>query len=72
MTTVKQPTARPTNKLMVAAAVGPAAAEVWAAVMVNAYPALAGPAMQALVGAFAALVGGYLIKDRPNVVMARQ
>ncbi len=65
--TVNQPTWRPTNKLMVAALVGPAAGEIWRNVMMDIYPGLAGPAMVALIAALAAFGAGYVVKDRPNV-----
>lgn len=67
MSTVNQPTWRPTNKLMWAAAVGPAAAEVWSRVSTEYLPVLSGPAMETLAGATAAFLVGYFIKDRPNV-----
>ena len=57
----------PTNKLAVAAMVGPAATEVWQAVMLDLYAPLAGSAMSALVGALAALAVGYFVRDRANV-----
>lgn len=66
MTLVTQKSAMPTRKLAMAAAVGPAIAEAWAEVMLDIYPALAGPAMSALAGALAALICGYLIRDRKN------
>ena len=65
---VNQPSAMPTNKLMVATLVGPAATEVWGQVMSGLYPSLAGPAMSMLVGGIAALLIGYFVKDRANVV----
>jgi len=64
--TVDQPSKRPTNKLMVAAAIGPAAGEVWGAVMAGIYPPLAGPEMSFLVGAVVALIVGYFVRDRAN------
>ena len=72
MTLVNQPSALPTNKLAVAAAIGPAASEVWAAFLAGPYPELAGPAMQVLVGAVAALLAGYFVRDRANVAVADQ
>jgi len=62
-----QPDAWPTRKLAVGATVATAAAEVWGAVMAGAYPALAGPAMSALVGLLAGLAVGWFVADRPNV-----
>lgn len=67
--TVNQPTWRPTNKLMVAALVTPAATEVWRTVMTDIYPALAGDAMCALIGGIAGLAAGYVVRDRPNVLV---
>ena len=67
MALVNQPSAMPTNKLMVAAAVGPAVTEVWGAVMSDLYAPVAGVETSFLMGAAAALALGYLIKDRPNV-----
>lgn len=65
---VKQPGYAPTNKLMVAAAVGPAATEAWGAVVATVYPPLAGPEISYFVGLCAALVVGYFVRDRANVV----
>lgn len=67
MTTVSQPTLRPTNKLMTAVAIGPAVTEVWGAVMADLYPALAGPEMSILAGALAAAFFGYMVRDQANV-----
>lgn len=67
MKLVNQPSALPTNKLGVAALVGPAVAEVWRNLMTDAYPALAGDATAILVGTFAALIAGYFVRDRANV-----
>ncbi len=69
MTTVNQPSARPTNKLMVAALAGPAASEVWRSVMTDLIPHLAGPEMCGLIGACAAFGVGYVVRDRPNVLV---
>ena len=68
MNTVNQPSALPTNKLMVATAVGPVVTEVWAGVMAEILPALAGPEMSLFAGMIATLVVGYFVPDRPNVV----
>ncbi len=68
MPTVNQPSAMPTNKLAVATLVGPAATEAWGAVWEGIYPAVAGPEVSLLVGCLAALIVGYFVKDRPNVV----
>jgi hypothetical protein len=67
MALVKQPSALPTNKLAVAALIGPAATEAWGAVMASVYPAVAGPEMSLLVGAVATLIVGWFIPDRANV-----
>lgn len=68
---VNQPDNWPTRKLMVAAAVGPAAVEAWpglvALVTPDLVPVLAGPGVSGLVGAFAALAVGYFVRDRANV-----
>jgi hypothetical protein len=66
--TVKQPTLAPTNKLMVAAAIGPAATEAWGAIMAGLYAPLAGPEVSYFAGLCAALAVGYFVQDRPNVV----
>jgi hypothetical protein len=67
MATAKQASALPTNKLSVAAMIGPAATEAWGAVMADLYPALSGPAVSMLVGALAAVAVGWFVPDRPNV-----
>lgn len=67
MPLVNQPTSLPTNKLMVATLIGPAATEVWGQVMTDLYPTLAGPAMSMLAGGVAAMLVGYFVKDRANV-----
>lgn len=66
MTLVNQPSKRPTNKLAVAVAIGPAATEAWGSVMADLYPPLAGPSVSMLAGALAALAIGYFVKDRAN------
>lgn len=67
MNTVNQPSARPTNKLMVAALVGPAVTEAWQNVMLEIYLPLAGESVGMLMGGLAALAVGYMVRDRPNV-----
>lgn len=64
MKLANQPDFLPSNKLTVAAMIGPAVVEVW---QVVAHAALAGPAMSALVGSVVALVVGYFVDDRANV-----
>lgn len=74
--TVRQPTARPTNKLLVGTPVATlatlAGSEIWQTYMAAIEPGLAGPAMSNLAGALAGLIAGgiagYFVKDRPNVV----
>lgn len=61
----------PTRKLAVAAAVGPATGEVWARVMTDIYPALAGPQFSLLVATSAALFVGYWVKDAPNIPVSK-
>ena len=63
---VTQPSAMPTRKLAVAAAIGPAVTEAWGAVMAGIYPPLAGPEVSLLAGMMAALMLGYFVKDRAN------
>lgn len=67
MALARQRSAWPTNKLAVAAAIAPAATEVWSAVMSANHPELSGPAVSILVGALASLVVGWFIPDRANV-----
>ncbi|MFC4672057.1 hypothetical protein ACFO5X_26145 [Seohaeicola nanhaiensis] len=64
---VDQPSSLPTNKLTVAALVGPAVTEAYGAVMQTIYVPLAGEAMSVFVGTFAAFAVGYFIRDRANV-----
>lgn len=65
---VKQPTAMPTNKLMVGAMATAAVTEAWGAIMADLYPPLAGEAMSMLMGAMAGLAVGYFVRDRANVI----
>lgn len=67
MTLARQTSALPTNKLGVAALVGPAASEVWSNLMTEIAPSLAGDSVCVLVGALAALLVGYFVPDRANV-----
>lgn len=64
---VDQPSKLPTNKMTLAALVGPAAAEVWARFMAENAPSLSGDAMSMLIGSLAALSVAYWVKDRANV-----
>lgn len=67
MTLASQPNALPTNKLAIAALVGPAVTELWPGIMADLWPALAGgPATAALAGAAAALIVGWFVPDRAN------
>ena len=63
----KQASALPTNKLAVAALIGPATTEAWGAVMATIYPPVAGPEVSLLVGALATLIVGWFVPDRANV-----
>lgn len=63
----RQPSALPTNKLAVAALIGPASTEAWGAVMATIYPPLSGPEVSLLIGAVATLVVGWFVPDRANV-----
>ena len=63
----RQPDALPTNKLAVAALIGPAVTEAWPGIMADFYPALSGPASALLAGALASLVIGWFVPDRANV-----
>jgi len=65
---VDQPSKRPTNKMTVAALVGPAASEVWGKFTAIHAPALSGEAMSVLIGALAAMLVAYWVKDRANVM----
>lgn len=65
---VNQPSAMPTRKLMTGALVGPAAAEAWGNIMATVYPPVAGPEMSMLIGALAAVLVAYWVRDRANVV----
>lgn len=67
MALAKQPDRLPTNKLAVAALIGPAVTEAWGAVMATIYPPLSGPEVSLLVGAVATLIVGYFVPDRENV-----
>lgn len=67
MKSAKQPDWWPTNKLMVASAIAPAASEAWGRVMADLAPALAGPDVSILAGLLAALGVGWFVSDRPNV-----
>lgn len=64
---VNQPSALPTRKLTVAAMIAPAVTEAWGAFMTDVYPPVAGPEVSMLVGATAALLLGYFVRDRANV-----
>lgn len=65
---VNQPTIRPTNKMTVAALVGPAAAEVWTKLTATYAPSLSGEAMSMLIGTLAAMAVAYWVRDQANVV----
>lgn len=67
MPLVNQPSLLPTNKMTVAALVGPAFAEVWTRLMTDLAPALAGEAMSVLAGSTAAICVAYWVRDRANV-----
>lgn len=71
MTTVRQPTARPTNKA-IASMIGPAVAAAWGAFWADQFPPLAVTEVSVLVGTLAGLGLAYFIKDRPNVAEAPQ
>ena len=58
----------PTNKLAIAAMIGPAVTEAWGSVMAEMYAPMSGPAMAMLAGAIASLIIGWFVPDRPNVV----
>ena len=64
MTLARQPDFLPTNKLTVAALIGPAFVEVWQAV---GPVALTGPAMSSLLGGIVVLLIGRYVPDRANV-----
>lgn len=58
----------PTNKLAVAALVGPAVTELYPDIMAMIWaPLIGGTATAALAGAGAALIVGWFVKDRANV-----
>lgn len=62
-----QPSILPTNKLAVAALLGPAFAEVWSNITAEYIPVLAGDSTAMLAGAIFALLVGYFVPDRANV-----
>ena len=67
MALAKQPDLLPTNKLAIAALIGPAVTEAWGAVMATIYAPVAGPEVSLLVGTVATLIVGYFVPDRKNV-----
>ena len=66
MTTVKQPSALPTRKLTSAIVITPLVAELWGNIMIEVYPAVAGPQTSMYVGLLVAALVGYMVKDRAN------
>lgn len=78
MALAKQPSALPTNKLMVAAAIGPAATEIWSNGTAALTPDLVGPGLAAaasamsgsaaatLVGLVVTLIVGWFVPDFEN------
>ena len=66
MTTVTQPSLAPTRKLASAVVLTPLVAELWAAIMGEIYPAIAGPETSMYVGLLVAALVGYMVKDKAN------
>lgn len=67
MPLARQPSALPSNKLAIAALVGPAASEIWQSVMLDLYPPLAGDMTTMLVAGLITLFVGYWVPDRANL-----
>ena len=67
MTLADQPSVFPTNKLAVAAMIGPAVTEAWGSVMADMYAPMSGPAVAMLAGAIASLLMAWFVPDRDNL-----
>ncbi len=64
MALAKQKDSFPTNKLAVAALIGPATTEAWGAIFATVYAPISGPEVSLLAGAVATLVVGWFVPDR--------
>lgn len=67
MALATQSNALPTNKLAIAALIGPASSEIWQNVMLDLYPPLAGDMTTMLMAGLITLFVGYYVPDRANV-----